>query len=419
VTANSYDSNGNTLVAAGNTFAYDSQDRMTKFNGGSVTMVYDGDGNRVAKSSGGVTTQYLVDDLNPTGLPQVAEEVVGGAVERRYVYGLDRISQTQAGTTSIYGYDAHGDVKYLMDGTGTVTDTYGYDAFGNLIGSTGTTPNVYRYQGEALDAETGVYYLRARYYDPVAGRFLTVDPLAAQGEHPYEYAGADPVNGHDPTGQQDLIEYTLLLWVSQPPRPPNVVFTCLGGKRQGGPMTFVLEWLGVCKVPAPPVPHHLPGAPYPSGPNRPQCNCTYYVRAHHLECRAYEWWGPVGQPFETDNVRAGNNNNPDYPRRRCVNNPDCEALSNVGPLPATDYRMGGDMVHHNTVRIQLNPMDPAEMDGRNGMQIHQDWPAVPDRTIGTNSRPASNGCIATRDYEGLRGYMQDMNCTRGVVRVVP
>jgi RHS repeat-associated protein len=299
-------------AGGGNAFAYDSQDRLTKFNGGSVTMVYDGDGNRVAKSSGGVTTQYLVDDLNPTGLQQVAEEVVGGAVERRYVYGPDRISQTQAGTTSIYGYDAHGDVKYLMDGTGAVTDTYDYDAFGNLIGSAGTTPNVYRYQGEALNAETGLYYLRARYYDPVAGRFLTVDPLAGQGEHPYEYAGADPVNGHDPTGQQDLIEYTLLLWVSQPPRPPNVVFTCLGGKRQGGPMTIALEWLGVCKVPPPPMPKP-PAAPHPpSKPGKPpgpcgNCSCSddpgYSPGAwnspgivNRNNCYTYSWGVPLPFP---------------------------------------------------------------------------------------------------------------------------
>jgi len=176
-------------------------------------MVYDGDGNRVSKTAGGVTTVYLVDDGNPTGLPQVVEELSsGGVVQKRYLYGLQRIAQTQvaAAATSFYGYDGHGDVRYLMDVTGAVTDTYDYDAFGNVVATTGTTANVYRYQGEAFDAETGLYYLRARYYDPVVGRFLSVDPLADQGEHPYEYAGADPVNGHDPTGTQDIIENDLL-----------------------------------------------------------------------------------------------------------------------------------------------------------------------------------------------------------------
>jgi RHS repeat-associated protein len=205
---NSYDANGNTLGAGGKTFAYDSQDRLTSFNGGAVTMVYDGDGNRVSKTAGGVTTLYLVDEANPTGLAQVVEELSGGGVvQKRYVYGLERIGQTQVASavTSFYGYDGHGDVRYLMDVTGAVTDTYDYDAFGNVVGSTGTTANVYRYQGEALDAETGLYYLRARYYDPVAGRFLSVDPMADQGQHPYTYAGADPVNGHDPTGQEASI----------------------------------------------------------------------------------------------------------------------------------------------------------------------------------------------------------------------
>jgi hypothetical protein len=71
-------------------------------------MVYDGDGNRVAKTVGGVTTQYLVDELNPTGLPQVMDEVVkSGAAQRTYLYGLRRISQTQVAsqTISFYGYD--------------------------------------------------------------------------------------------------------------------------------------------------------------------------------------------------------------------------------------------------------------------------------------------------------------------------
>jgi RHS repeat-associated protein len=233
IMADSYDTNGNLLAAGGNTYAYDSQNRLTSFNAGAATFVYDGDGNRVAKTSGGVTTQYLVDDANPTGLAQVAEEVVNGAVTRRYVYGLGRISQTQAAGTSYYGYDAHGDVRTLMDGTGVVTDTYDYDAFGNVIASTGTTANVYRYQGEALDAETGLYYLRARYYDSITGRFLSVDPLADQGEHPYAYSSANPVDGHDPTGLQDVFEYKALL-VGPLTWPHFSLAMAAGGGHSGG-----------------------------------------------------------------------------------------------------------------------------------------------------------------------------------------
>ena len=102
---------------------------------GAVTLVYDGDGNRVAETVGGSTTQYLVDTLNPTGYAQVMDELVSGAVTRTYTYGYQRISENQKiGTTqtiSFYGYDGHGNVRFLMTGTtGTVTDTYVYDAFG-------------------------------------------------------------------------------------------------------------------------------------------------------------------------------------------------------------------------------------------------------------------------------------------------
>ncbi|HEX8712692.1 MAG TPA: hypothetical protein VF730_12520, partial [Terracidiphilus sp.] len=73
-----YDQDGNVTAANGKTFSYDSQNQMLSMNGGAVQMLYDGDGNRVAKSvtSGGVTmtTYYLVDHLNPTGYPLVLDE---------------------------------------------------------------------------------------------------------------------------------------------------------------------------------------------------------------------------------------------------------------------------------------------------------------------------------------------------------
>ena len=176
LTSDSYDANGNTLASDGNTYVYDFENRLTDVNSGDATYVYDGDGNRVAKTAGGVTTRYLVDTLNPTGYAQVLEETVLGTVQRTYTYGLDLISENQlAGgvwTPSFYGYDGHGSVRFLTDASGNVTDTYDYDAFGNLIHSTGSTPNDYRYSGEQFDTSSGFYYLRARYLQTVTGRFL-------------------------------------------------------------------------------------------------------------------------------------------------------------------------------------------------------------------------------------------------------
>jgi hypothetical protein len=124
-------------------------------NGGAVQLMYDGDGNRVAKSVNGVVTYYLVDDLNPTGYPQVVEELSGaGAVQRVYTYGVQRISQNQvisnAWTPSFYGYDGGGTVRALTNTAGAVTDSYEYDAFGNGVNTSGNTPNNMLYRGEEL-----------------------------------------------------------------------------------------------------------------------------------------------------------------------------------------------------------------------------------------------------------------------------
>jgi hypothetical protein len=108
----SYDANGNTTNTGSSSFAYDSENHLVSMGGTAVTILYDGDGNRVAKTVGGVTTNYLVDGLNPTGYAQVIEEVAAGTVQREYTYGLQRISENQpisgAWTPSIYAYDGGG-----------------------------------------------------------------------------------------------------------------------------------------------------------------------------------------------------------------------------------------------------------------------------------------------------------------------
>ena len=139
------------------------------------------------------------------------DEVVGGAVTRQYTYGLQRISQNQvvsgSWTVSFYGYDGPGSVRQLSNASGTVTDTYNYDAFGNKISSTGSTPNNYLYRGEQYDSDLGLYYLRARYYNPLTGRLLGRDPedgspFIPATLHKYLYVGGNPVRYVDPTGRE-------------------------------------------------------------------------------------------------------------------------------------------------------------------------------------------------------------------------
>jgi RHS repeat-associated protein len=212
LSAETYDSNGNVTATGGKSFTYDAENHLVSM-GATVTLQYDGDGNRVAKSVSGTMTRYLVDDLNPTGYPQVVEELnASGVAQRTYTYGLQRIGEYQpisgTWTTSFYGYDGGGNVRTLTNSAGAITDTYEYDAYGNLLNSTGTTPNVYMYRGEAYDSDLGLYYLRARYYNPTTGRFMSRDPEDGHISipvtlHKYLYASGNPVNRLDRSGKAD------------------------------------------------------------------------------------------------------------------------------------------------------------------------------------------------------------------------
>jgi RHS repeat-associated protein len=211
-----YDTNGNTTSSSTNVYHYDALNHLTNVNSGAVVITYDGDGNRASKTVGGVTTYYLPDDRNPSGYVQVIQEcqVSSGSMYpiKAYDYGLGLVSQRSFGTVShapsglwYYGIDGHGSVRFLMNSSGTVTDTYTYDAYGNVIDQSGSTSNNYRYCGEQYDPDLGFYYLRARYYKPETGRFWTMDTVEGHSEdplslHKYLYCGANPINGIDPSG---------------------------------------------------------------------------------------------------------------------------------------------------------------------------------------------------------------------------
>ena len=122
--------------------------------------------------------------------------------------------QNGSAPTVFYVHDGHGSVRALTDPTGNVTDTYDYDAFGNVIHSTGSTPNIYLFAGEQYDPDLGLYYNRARYLNTNTGRFWTMDPHDGDPQSPlslhrYLYAGADPVNRVDPSGRFDFVNVAI------------------------------------------------------------------------------------------------------------------------------------------------------------------------------------------------------------------
>ncbi|MDX1931068.1 MAG: choice-of-anchor A family protein [Capsulimonadales bacterium] len=195
-----YDANGNTIDANGIALSYDFLNRM--IGAGDKTFVYDAEGNRLQQSGPSGTVSYLNDGGN------VVAEYVQGLQTARYDYGLGLASGWRAGEGAFhYLTDGQGSVVGLSRGGGSLSDRYVYDAFGNPRQVQGASGNPFLgIGGEQYDADTGLYFLRARYYDPRTGRFLSADPLGGNPENDYAYAMGDPVNNSDPSGMETLAE---------------------------------------------------------------------------------------------------------------------------------------------------------------------------------------------------------------------
>jgi RHS repeat-associated protein len=209
-----YDDNGNltrkTLLATGNytQYTYDAENRLTKvedFAAGNATPAftstyrYDGLGRRIEKIANGQTKRYIYD-----GDDILLEYDGSNVLQARYNHGpgIDEpIAVTKAGSTFFYHQDALGSVTDLTDSAGVTAKSYAYDAYGNILDSPGTVEQPFTYTGREFDAESGLYYYRARNYDPMTGRFLQADPFGiAAGVNLYSYVNNDPLNLIDPSG---------------------------------------------------------------------------------------------------------------------------------------------------------------------------------------------------------------------------
>jgi RHS repeat-associated protein len=167
----------------------------------SVSFGYDGWGRRVRKSwaSSGAFLRYIHD-----GDDLLAEEdQLWNVTEYAHYPGVDQPHSFRRNLAATYYYltDHPGSVVAVVDGAGAVVGQYKYAPFGTRQSYAGSVASAFQFGARELDEETGLYYNRARYYDPRLGRFVSEDPIGlAGGINLYAYAGNDPVNNTDPFG---------------------------------------------------------------------------------------------------------------------------------------------------------------------------------------------------------------------------
>lgn len=206
-------------------FEYDYENRLVKIeypDGTYNQYTYDALGRRISKRyPDGKTVFYLYDGHN-----LIQEVIDKGHVIASYIYdlGIDHsISMTRNGKTYYYLYDHLGSVIALTDESGNIVVKYEYDTWGNVIKENGDIPNPFRFTGREWDEESKLYYYRARYYDPIIGRFISKDtiesnPLNAQSLNKYVYVDNNPQTNVDPFG---LISATLSKFLRNSPSPPR------------------------------------------------------------------------------------------------------------------------------------------------------------------------------------------------------
>ena len=227
-------------------YRYNGKNQLTekKSLSGITEYVYDGNGNLTSEKEGGKTTSYRYDLLNRqekvwtsdgreqenlydgeglrAGLRENGKESSflfyngeiltecdgDGVPVRRHLLGMG-LSHMQTLDDGMYHacyQDEQGSTAFITGDGGEVENSYVYDAFGNVLERKEGIRNDILYRGQKYDQEAGQYYLRARYYNPVIGRFIQEDTYRGDGLNLYAYCGNNPVMYYDPSGHTKVTQ---------------------------------------------------------------------------------------------------------------------------------------------------------------------------------------------------------------------
>jgi len=187
-------------------YSYNQLNELTGLSQGhtSASYAYNGDGLRMAKTVNGSKTPFTWDLVS-------SDPLLLSDGSTSYIYGSSGLpieEITAAGKTFDYHHDRLGSTTLLTNASGLPVAVYLYDSYGTPLISLSLVSNPLQYTGQYRDAESGLYYLRARYYDPSIGQFTSVDSAVRSTGTSYSYADGNPANVVDPTGMDACANYS-------------------------------------------------------------------------------------------------------------------------------------------------------------------------------------------------------------------
>jgi RHS repeat-associated protein len=231
-----YDDEGQIYTRGINTtYDFDHEHRLISVqqSGSSDEYFYDGVGNRLMSDRNGEITRYIYD----AGGNLLAEADNNNNILRYYIRGLGLMAMVESGQVYTYHFNAVGSTVAMTDSGQNIVNMYAYTPFGVIANENEQIPQPFKFVGQygVMSEGNGLYYMRARYYDPDIGRFISEDPIGFGGGdvNLYAYVGNNPVIYIDPNG--------LLTWKER------IFVTGIGIWRFIGPAKLYVEGLGWVK----------------------------------------------------------------------------------------------------------------------------------------------------------------------------